>query len=338
VLRIHFTDADLARTRVATAPDPLRETLMATHCLVESRRPAPVFAAWRERTRIALADGELVRAARLLLSVAPPLSPYFPGFLTPPEGALGLDAGLEALRATPPARVRAEVVRTAHAAPGGWRLATAFQRELARGDRERLGEVADIMRALHRKMVAPDWTRICAGVDADRALRARALRDGGVGGLLDSLRPVAVWEPPVLRTRYPVEYDLHLRSRGLLLIPSYFCWRTPIALADPALPPVLVYPIRHGEPRLPTGARRESRIAALGRLLGSTRAQVLKALDNATTTGELARRLAISPATASEHVRALREAELADSLRDGGSVLHSLTPMGMALLYGRLPS
>ncbi|WP_316742781.1 helix-turn-helix domain-containing protein [Streptomyces sp. MK7] len=332
MLHIHFTEADLARTRVATAPDPMWETLMATHRLAGRGRPAPCFLAWRERARAALTACGLVRATRLLLSVAPPLASYFPDFLTPPEGAAGLEAGLEALCATPRDRVRTEVMLTVRTA--GAHRPTAFQRELAAGDREPLTETADIMRALYHETIEPDWTRVDAGVDADRALRARALRDGGVDGLLDSLRPAAVWDPPVLRSRYPVEYDLHLGGRGLLLIPSFFCWRNPIALADPALPPVLVYPIRHGEPRLPEGTRGASRVGALTRLLGPTRARVLAVLEHTATTGEIARRLAVSPATASEHVRALREAELAESLRDGGTVLHTLTPLGTALLHG----
>jgi hypothetical protein len=28
-------------------------------------------------------------------------------------------------------------------------------------------------------------------------------------------------------------------------VPSFFCWRYPIMLCDPDLPPVLVYPVRH---------------------------------------------------------------------------------------------
>jgi DNA-binding transcriptional ArsR family regulator len=332
MLHVHFTEADLARTRVATAPDPMWETLMATHRLAERGRPAPCFLAWHERARAALTACGLVRATRLLLSVAPPLASYFPDFLTPSEGAEGLEAGLEALCATPPDRVRREVMLTVRTA--GVRRPTAFQRELAAGDRELLADTADIMRAVYHETIQPDWTRVDAGVDADRALRARALRDGGVDGLLDSLRPAAVWDPPVLHSRYPVEYDLHLRGRGLLLIPSFFCRRNPIALADPTLPPVLVYPIRHGEPRLPEGARSGSRGGALTRLLGPTRARVLAVLEYTATTGEIARRLAVSPATASEHVRALREAELAESLRDGGTVLHTLTPLGTALLHG----
>lgn len=334
MLRIHFTDADLARVQVATACDPLWETVMALHCLAGPARGATVFAAWRERARVVLTESEHGRAARLLLGVAPAVS-YFPDFVTPPEGSQGLAAGLDALRGTAAARVRDEVLRTVAVSPvkrglGDW------TRSLANGDRNRLDEVAGALRGVHDAVVQPDWTRVGSDVDADRALRARALRDGGVGALLDSMRPTAVWEPPVLRAAYPREYDLHLAGRGLRLVPSYFCWRTPVALADPALPPVLVYPVNRSEPRFPDQRSRAAHSMALGRLLGCTRGRVLAVLEGAATTGELARRLAIAPASASAHVRALREAELVSSLRDGGTVLHTLTPLGRALLYGGL--
>ncbi|WP_410660056.1 ArsR/SmtB family transcription factor [Amycolatopsis sp. lyj-112] len=39
----------------------------------------------------------------------------------------------------------------------------------------------------------------------------------------------------MLTARYPLDRDLHLRGRGLRLVPSYFCWDTPVALADDEL-------------------------------------------------------------------------------------------------------
>ncbi|MGW0561714.1 hypothetical protein ACWDZ4_14150 [Streptomyces sp. NPDC003016] len=43
---------------------------------------------------------------------------------------------------------------------------------------------------------------------------------------------MVVWRPPVLEVDHPVGRDLQLEGRGLLLIPSYFCWRRPITLID----------------------------------------------------------------------------------------------------------
>lgn len=59
--------------------------------------------------------------------------------------------------------------------------------------------------------------------------------------------------------------------------------------------------------------------------------------DRSLRTTELARHLAISPATASEHLTVLRQAGLTASLRDRNSVRHTLTPLGHAMLRGHYP-
>ena len=70
----------------------------------------------------------------------------------------------------------------------------------------------------------------------------------------------------------------------------------------------------------------------LALLLGRTRAQALAALAEPCTTGELARRIGVSPATVSHHTSVLRAAGLISSHRNGVKILHRLTPRGSALL------
>lgn len=74
--------------------------------------------------------------------------------------------------------------------------------------------------------------------------------------------------------------------------------------------------------------------APLGRLVGHTRSAVLKAIGQGGTTSELARRAGVSLASASQHAGVLRDAGLVVTLRRGSSVLHTLTPLGAALLHG----
>jgi DNA-binding transcriptional ArsR family regulator len=131
------------------------------------------------------------------------------------------------------------------------------------------------------------------------------------------------------------ERDIHLGGRGLLIIPSYFCVRAPITLADADLPPVLLYPIVHE----PAGLDRSFEVRSDGgrqltALLGRTRAAVLRALGTGATTSEIANRLAISPASASEHATVLRNAGLIASGRERNTVIHALTPLGQTLLDG----
>jgi len=338
VLRVHFTDADLARVRVARGPDPLWETVLGLHKLAERENAPLAFTRWRLRALTEISDRRLTAMARLMTTLAPPEVEYFPDFLTPPEAAEGMSEGLTALRSTPKRRLRSELasldgIRPRPSAAAGW------MRELAVGDRQRLDEVADAFRGLYEAVIGPDWTGVAMGVESDRAVRARALMEGGVHGLLSSLRPAAQWQPPVLHVRYPVDRDLYLGGRGLYLVPSWFCWRMPVAMADPELPPVLVYPVEHDiEATLTGGTGGTDRAAALATVLGPTRSRALAVLRDAATTGELAGRLAVSAAAASKHAKALREAGLIATRREGGSVLHTVTPLGSALLAGELPS
>jgi DNA-binding transcriptional ArsR family regulator len=76
--------------------------------------------------------------------------------------------------------------------------------------------------------------------------------------------------------------------------------------------------------------------ATLGRLLGTTRARLLLATAEPATTTALARRLGISPASASEHLGVLRDAGLVAGRRIGRRVLYELTPLG-AVLTGPRP-
>ncbi|MFE7111986.1 ISL3 family transposase [Streptomyces sp. NPDC057575] len=128
---------------------------------------------------------------------------------------------------------------------------------------------------------------------------------------------------------YPERRDLYLDGRGLCLVPSRFCWRMPVALADPLLPQVLVYPAA------PAETASDGDLRALAPLLGRTRARVLAALDGAVTTGELAAALSVSASSASEHVAVLRTAGLAVTRRVDNRVLHLLSPLGRCLLHGR---
>ncbi len=330
MLRVHFTAEDLARVQVAMELDPLWETVLGLQQLCTGRG-APVFRDWRRRTRDTVKRHQLTGAVRLLNALVPNTG-YFPDFLTPARSAEGLGAGLDAIGGTPPDRLRLELRRLAD---GGAlrRPVPPWLRDLAGGDHDRMDELTGAIRTVHDLVIAPDRAEVDALVEGDRALRARALRDGGVHGLLSSFCPAIQWEPPVLYAGYPVDRDLSLAGRGLRLIPSYFCWRTPVALADPELAPVLVYPVDHGTP---DGS--EAAPQALSTLLGRTRARTLAALCDAATTGELARRLRVSPASASQHVHALAAANLVRSRRTGNHVLHTLTPLGTALLSGHLPA
>jgi hypothetical protein len=332
MLQIYFSPEDLLRTRVAPGADPLWELVLSVH-LLSLRGGDPLTSGWRRGVSRELRRRVDQERLRLLFALNPSRG-YFPDFLTPEQSVQGLAAGLEAVRSTPLSRLRRDLSRLAAERP-----LPAPAADLARGETEMLRQLTDTMQQYRKLALSPYWPQIEAAVAADRARRARALLDGGVEGLLTSLRPHARWESGVLAVHgYPDSRKLYLGGRGLLLVPSFFCASTPVALLDPALPPVLVYPVDRLGGLVPTpgvdgtiapGGGRE----ALAALLGRTRAAVLEVVDDGCTTGEVARRLRISPAAASQHATVLRNAGLLVSHREGNRVLHALTPLGRAILH-----
>ncbi|MYV51324.1 winged helix-turn-helix domain-containing protein, partial [Streptomyces sp. SID3212] len=115
------------------------------------------------------------------------------------------------------------------------------------------------------------------------------------------------------------------------LVPSVFCWRTPVTFIDDDLPPVLVYPVVQEPGWWGDPGRRAGR-GALAAMLGPTRAAALRVIEGGCSTGELARRIGVTPPTASQHAAVLREARLVVSTRRNNTVIHTLTPLGAALL------
>ncbi|WP_328650899.1 winged helix-turn-helix domain-containing protein [Micromonospora sp. NBC_00330] len=328
MLKIHFSGEDILRTRVAPAADPVWELVLSLHVL-RGRTRDPLTANWRRSVARDLRQDSASEQLRLLFALNPPRG-YFPDFLTPYASVEGFEAGLDALRRTP-----TELLHRDLSVLAAENQLPSSAAALARGEVSALHHLAESMEQYRSLAIGPYWSRIQAAVAADRTRRARALLDGGVEGLLTSLRPAMRWESGVLEVRsYPHSRELHLDGRGLLLVPSFFCAATPVALLDPALPPVLVYPVDRLGALVPadagaaSGAARES----LAALLGRTRAAVLQASDEGCTTGEVARQLSISPAAASQHATVLRNAGLLVSHRERNSVLHTLTPLGRAML------
>ncbi|MGN9838231.1 ArsR/SmtB family transcription factor [Nonomuraea sp. H19] len=325
-LRIHFTADDLARTTLAATSDPLWEVVLS-HFRLRERSRRPVFRSWTDAIRSRPERMAPLKTGARLLDVLAPMGPYWPDFLTPHESKDGLDSGLDALMSTPRARLRDELERLAqHRRLPGW------VGSIAAGDAEMLTRVGAAIRSYYGAAIAPHHSLIHSAVAADHAQRARDLLEHGTEGLLTGMSTLMRWQSPVLEVSYDLDAELHLQGRGLKLVPSYFCQRAPVALADPELPPVLIYPVEQ--------RYRWTTATAAGRaveaLLGRTRAAVLSSLAmSGTTTTELARTLQISPASASRQTTVLREAGLIVTVRDGTSVLHTITPLGVALLEGR---
>ncbi|MFD7477629.1 helix-turn-helix domain-containing protein [Streptomyces sp. NPDC059837] len=323
MLRIHFTSDDLQNIRVARQPDPLWE-LMCSVCRLETGQGPLEFGHWRRSARQRFSgDSNLGHALRPLRALIPATG-YIPDFLTPPVTGGGLSAGLDQLLRTPRVQLVRELTRLAESRP-----VPNWAASLGRPGSDALKVLANSLGIYFRGLLEPHWPHIRTAVGNDVGVRARVLLDGGTQALLASLRPVARWNAPVLEVDYPVQRDLYLEGRGLLLVPSYFCWRRPTALADPGLDPVLVYPVAKAPLTVADGTD-----DGVERLLGRTRAAVLTEVAgrSARTTSEVAGAVGIALPSASYQIGVLRDGGLVASHRDGKYVLHTATPLGLRLL------
>jgi DNA-binding transcriptional ArsR family regulator len=323
VLRIFFTTDDIARTRLAAAPDPLWETVLSMHALRNQKDGS--LSAWRRSVAGELRAAGPPPGLRTLFALNPATG-YFPDFLTP-SPADSLEAGLELLARTPTALIRRDldVLAAVRPLPGPVRELVS-----ARDGAEAMRRLVQAIRDYFDVAIAPMWSQVSVSIATDLSRRMRAVAARGTQGLLDGLHPTVRWSRDMVEVDYPVDQEMRLDGRGLLLVPSFFCWRYPVTLLDPSLPPVLIYPAERELSRRMSDASRQ----ALAALLGSTRAAALSAMGTGCSTTELARRIGVSPAAASQHATVLRNAGLIASRREANTMMHSVTPLGSALLNG----
>ncbi|MFC8350150.1 ArsR/SmtB family transcription factor [Streptomyces sp. NPDC057280] len=329
--RIHFTAEDLARTRVATTIGVAAETF-DTVKLLKDRNASLVFRRWHLSVR-----GRVGQQAGPLAALVPMRGPLIDATSLMGDTA-SIDEAVDNLMAAPRALMRLELENLdLHPTHRSW------ARNLMDGDRETRRQVATALRACHSVTVAPYWSRVRSHLSEVRAGYASTMADGGVEQLLTALcGPLVRWRPPVLEVAHTHDADVHLNGRGLVIAPTMFSTQQVNLLyppLDPGRAPVLAVPTLSGtslDTALWEGA--ESTAPSLDELLGRTRAAVLRAAVGGCGTTELARRLHISPATASHHATTLRNARLISTRREGKAVLHTVTSLGIALLEQSLPA
>ena len=311
VWRIHFGDDDLARIQVSPTLGPLAETVLAVGMLRCTQQPRTLLSEWRGQ-----------------VSVTPRMTPLTA--LIPPDcrgvdlptlvgETATIEQGLQALLTVPREHLLVEmeyIDRRNRLSPLAWAMAEAT-------------------RVAYRELVQPFWPRIRARLHAEQAARRRTLADGGPGALLASLQgPRIRWRPPVLEIGMPGTVEMELGGRGIALVPSVFVGREPSLHENPNHEdemPRLILPAEDARSaRLWAPSR--SRGSALAALVGRNRAAVLQSVADGCTTTELARRVGISLAAASQHASVLRGAGLIATRRQGSAVLHVLTPLGADLL------
>jgi len=326
VWRIHFTAADLDRIQVGPTLGPLAETVMAVSVLRCPQPSRALLSEWRGQVQ-----DRITPRMRPLTALIPPGCKGV-DLCTLTGEAPTIEQGVRALLDVPREHLLVEMEytdRSSRLPAAAWAMAEAGARH----------ELADATRAAYAELVQPYWSRIRACLHAEQAARRRMLAREGAGRLLASLQsPRIRWRPPVLEIAMPTDVDMELRGHGITLVPSLFVGKDPSLHENPNDEdemPRLILPAADdviGRARLWDPPR--SRGAALAALVGRNRAAVLQSIADGygCTTTELARRAGISLAAASQHAAVLRGAGLIASRRQGGAVLHVLTPLGAELL------
>lgn len=323
---IRFSPTDLARTRFATSPT--WETVVSWGV---QRRPqrSPHHRTWLAPAIRAAGRPGFAEHARLLDAFVRPHA-WMPDFLTPPPttAAPDFEEELAVVAATPPEVVRADILATDPKRPLsrlGLRVADDPEAWLPR--------LVEALRGWHAVAIAPHWPRMQTLLEADIAFRAATITKHGPGRMFESVHERLRWHDDRLLLDDGEDFDLRLGGQGMPLMPSLFFLSGPALTVRPESPPLLVYGARAAGTLWET-RRTPPADAALGALVGGTRARVIALLEAPATTTAIAIRLGLAPAAVSGHLRVLHEAGVASRHRHGREVFYVLTDLGRRLVEG----
>ncbi|MDG4828111.1 DUF5937 family protein [Solwaraspora sp. WMMD1047] len=331
-MRIEVGSGDVAASRFAISP--LGETMTALRLLGRDDR-AGLLVPWvrrhRESYRALVRRWPAIGAIRSLYR----RRAYNADFIHPPPAGVGLSfvEELALFRATPLDQAREELARNL----AGHRPPPEYARRILDSP-DVVDRLADAVEAAWVTLIEPDWPRLRAVLERDVVQRAGRLATYGWAAALADLDPGLSWEsdgPTGTIVAMPHDPETHrLNGRGLLFVPTVF--GTLSISVELPWPPAICYRARGvadllGPPpadRTPDG---------LDRLVGPTRATLLRALAVPATTSQLVAQLGLALGTIGDHLAVLRDAGLVRRTRLGQAVRYERTVVGDALA-AELPS
>ncbi|MDG4791377.1 DUF5937 family protein [Micromonospora sp. WMMD1102] len=332
-MRIEVTSADVAASRFAVSP--LGEAMSALRLCAGQHRSAaldPWLVRARDRYLRLRRDRPAVGALLSLLR----RDGYNADFIQPPPSAVGLSFAdeLAVIRATPLDQAREELARNL----AGHHTPPAYARRVFEAP-DVVDRIADAIEAAWTELVAPDWPRLRALLERDLLRRAGQLATYGWAAALHDLDPRLRWTSDgadgVIEVDCADRGTRRLAGRGLLFVPTAF--GPLISYTEPPWPYAIVYPARGiadllGPP--PPGRTPD----AVDRLVGTSRAAVLRALAVPATTSQLVAQLGSGLGSVGGHLAVLRDAGLVSRTRLGRSVRYERTALGDALAADASPT
>ena len=227
MIRIQLGADGLARSRFALSP--VSETVNLLLAAATGTVPAPL----RPRLRETIAARRLDLLAALL-AVEDGAGNHIPDFLTPyPPGFEGDTAEeLHAVATTPAWRVAGEL---AVAADG--ELAKLVGRTLPRrltetDERETCERIAGELEQVWLHVLAPEWPRVRARMEADISERLQVLGRHGFGAAIDTLDPATEWHDGSVHVHG--RFDADVREPAVVFLPSVFA-RHAATVIDPIM-------------------------------------------------------------------------------------------------------
>ncbi|WP_084195158.1 ArsR/SmtB family transcription factor [Streptosporangium amethystogenes] len=289
---------------------------------MSGRYPEGLHRRWKERNSTVyvrrLKDDPVIAMLAGLLK----FNSYNADFIVPPPPRAGISIAteLDMVRATPLARARAELARNLKGRPTP---------EILRSE-DLVDRIAEALETVWELLIKDDWPRFRAVLEQDIAQRANRLATIGWSAAVEDINSGFRWctspEGEHLEIRGHGEGRYSLDGDGLLFVPSIFA---PVALQlERPWPRSVVYPARG----VATLGETSGAIGGLEKLIGTSRAALLRALGVPSTPTQLVARLEMSLGGVGDHLAVLRSAGLVSRARTGRSVLYRRSPAGDQLI------
>ncbi|USX56200.1 helix-turn-helix transcriptional regulator [Lentzea sp. HUAS12] len=299
MIRLRMDDDSLGRVRLALSP--LWETIGSLAILARYPGEAPSpYSRWARAVRGGM-PRELVKGlVEPLRRADPPLFP--PGSVPLPSPDRGtLAAELEELR--------------------------------RRYEGHGADELCTLLERYWDWAIAPHWARMRASLEEEALFRGRTLVVSGPEAMLEELDGRVLWSRPVLTAPFHCDLDVSVTRSQLLLVPTVFAGGVRLFQREPGVVALSYQARATGFFQVLTASERVSRTGdRLAILLGSGRAQVVRALEVPQTTTAVAASLGMAKSTVSQHLTVLSASGLVWKQRLGGRVFYQLDRGGVALL------